>query len=483
MRSLILLSFLLLVACRPGVFSDFEDQTPVRTVSGPSSFPVATFGTVLTTYTGDVEGVPFSRLVVSTGDYLLEDGVTHSSVWAVYGGWNGARLDLGETISVNCNTSSDMCAPGEGASLAPLRSFLGETGCVMAGAPSANEVRVTCESSDTLVPFNAAMPGERFGASVVGVPATSPFALAFIGAPGARRVALVRDDNDRFPGNLDLGGVYAPADDAEFGASLALATLPPTFRGELEGELLLVIGEPGTSRVVFTVIGTDPNAGGSLVTEVLGCVDRPASPRFGSVLAAGDLTGDGIPEILMGAELAVVDRADEIVVVSADQLIARQGCADETELDDLVAVATQVIACDANGLLDGNPCAGSGFGSAFAIGNIDGAGANELLVGLPLADSDMVSHAGIALVFPTAVSIDDLVKAETLLVLKDSSPSVNDTLGYAVAFLPTQLGEGMTRRDEPVVSAPGANTVFTYLCTGLPGDALGDGIPRCLVEQ
>jgi hypothetical protein len=41
----------------------------------------------------------------------------------------------------------------------------------------------------------------------------------------------------------------------------------------------------------------------------------------------------------------------------------------------------------------------------------------------------------------------------------------------------------MTRRDEPVVSAPGANTVFTYLCTGLPGDALGDGIPRCLVEQ
>lgn len=481
MRTLAFTAILLATACRPGAFSDLGDDTPVRAVRSPGAFPSATFGTVLATYAGSSAGVNVSRLVVSSGDYL-DDGV-HASVWAVLGGWRDTSLHLGENISVNCDSGVDMCAPGEGASLAPLIGFGAESGCVLAGAPSANEARVTCESTSTLFPITSNEPDQRFGAAVAGVPEPSTTALAFVGAPAGNRVAIVRDFMDQSPDAIDLGGQYVPAAGAEHGGALAVAPLPETFRDALDDELLLVVGEPGTSRVVALVLGVDPLAGGVLVTEVLGCVDRPASPRFGGVLAAGDLTGDGLPEVLVGAPLAVPDRADEILVFSADQLSLRQGCADETEADDAVAIAAQVITCDADGTIAALECTGAGFGSAFAIGNIDGEGPNELLASVPLATVDQVAHAGAGLVFPGVTSIDGLVAHGALLPLVDSRPRVNDTLGFAVAYLPTQLADGMTRRDEPVVAAPGANRVFVYLCSGLPGDAIDEGVPRCLVEQ
>jgi hypothetical protein len=482
MRFSFCLLLVLAAGCKPSAFTDLGDSTPVRVVESPGSFPRATFGTVLTTYRGVSGGIPFSRIVVSSGDYLNED-TTHASVWATLGGWRDASLSLGETINIRCNSEADLCADGEGASLAALPTFGTETACVLAGAPFANEARVTCESSNTVYPFTSSAPEDLFGSSVAAIPAPSPVGIAVIGAPGGNHVALVRDAEDQTPAPIDFGGVYMSAPGSRFGEALAVAALPEGFRDTLEGELLVAVGAPGARRVVLVLVANNAMAGGILHTEVLGCVDRPESPEFGSVIAAGDLTSDGMPEVLIGARLAVADRVDEILVLSADQVTARQGCQMPGVEDDVPALAAQRITCDADGLLQQFECTGSGLGSAFALGDMDGSGSKELMIGLPLTSVDQVAHAGAALIFPPVTSLDGLVSHGELLPLVDSSPRINDSLGFALAFLPTQLAEGMTPRHEPVVAAPGANRVYVFLCSGLPGDTLAEGTPRCLVEQ
>ena len=105
----------------------------------------------------------------------------------------------------------------------------------------------------------------------------------------------------------------------------------------------------------------------------------------------------------------------------------------------------------------------SAFGSALAIGDLDGDGRGELIVGARTADVDDVGGAGAVWVFRGAAALSDL--SAEVVALRHPSPGPGDMLGWAVAAAP-----GLDGRDELVASAPGRDRVYVFLCSGLDGD-------------
>lgn len=76
-----------------------------------------------------------------------------------------------------------------------------------------------------------------------------------------------------------------PGPEAEFGASLAA--------GDFDGDrrVDLAVGAPGRDGVaIYTELGQPPR-----------WIDGPTGSRFGAALAAGDVNGDGVDELLVGA--------------------------------------------------------------------------------------------------------------------------------------------------------------------------------------
>jgi hypothetical protein len=231
-------------------------------------------------------------------------------------------------------------------------------------------------------------------------------------------------------------------------------------------------------------------AGVATGATVVGCLDDATVTGLGTSLASGDVDGDGIPEIAVGTSLRVANRSDGVRLVSladvADGSGVALGCTDPTSIDD---PEVRDIPCTAD--LGGAAASCDGFGAALAFGDADGDGLLELLVGAPLAGVGTTSHAGAAYLFQGNAQLDVFASAANEpRVLVDSSPSVNDTLGLAVTFLPSQLDQTDAAtiprnrpRAEPVASAPGANRIFVFLCTGLVGDSVDEDPSRCIVER
>ncbi len=183
-----------------------------------------------------------------------------------------------------------------------------------------------------------------------------------------------------------------------------------------------------------------------------GCLPGDRS-GFGLYLSAGQLVGDASDELLVtsidsiqiydGSVLAAQPLSDQCdaPLASADPHVASLSCVD----------SAAVVGCNRSPL---------SFGRSTAIGDLDGDGVNELVVGMPELDVDGVHGAGAVLVYhvdadPTRSSI---VETDRL-----ASPSNGDALGSAVATV--RVGD----RDVVAAGAPGAATVFLFYCSSLGG--------------
>src|SRR5690606_5294183 len=115
------------------------------------------------------------------------------------------------------------------------------------------------------------------------------------------------------------------------------------------------------------------------------------------------------------------------------------------------------------GGIRGVACADTAFGSAIAIGDVDGDLFHDLVVGAPLADVQGLANAGAVWVIPGGEDRGESrgLDFERMTNLYASSQQENGRLGAAVTTLRTR------GRYEPVAGAPGEDQVYVFMCTKL----------------
>ncbi|HKB17184.1 MAG TPA: VCBS repeat-containing protein, partial [Planctomycetota bacterium] len=194
-----------------------------------------------------------------------------------------------------------------------------------------------------------------------------------------------------------------PEAGAFFGGALAA--------GDIDGD--------GIGDVVVGAYGVDAgpvqqNAGAAFVFvgPGLGTVLPLADPtpeydaRFGSAVAAGDVDGDGFGDVLVGEYYA-----DQGLLFNAGQVFAFLGPGLTTVLP----------------LADPTPVDYGAFGYSLAAGDLDGDGLDDLVVGSPLSWVAGIPSAGEALVFLGP-------GLTTVLPLAQPVPAANAQFGTSVAI-------------------------------------------------
>ncbi len=454
-----------LSACRLAPFDDIEASAPIVSLDPPSGYPIGQFGLTLTSYVGESDGVPISRLLAGAGP-----GSPH----IVTDIWTGAELGSLAPKFNGCDdiaTDDPDCPPGTGGDLAALPQWRGTRDCVVTSVvrpglgvtEDEGQLRVNCEFMPAAVETFTPIPEVGFGTSLAALPADNAVGVLLVGAPGegGGRIYRIRQDNAMpvaLPGP-DGAGIGASA---AFGSKIVAHAIP-ALAGLDSDAVIVAAAAPGLSRVVVFGLG---QVAGETQTVTLGCIDGVdiRAPREfieeGSGLALGDTDGDGQPEVFIG------DMPNERVLrVQISDLVGGIGCTTVGASDD---PPSQALACPS---VDGVGCLG--FGASMAIGDFDGDGDGDLLVGAPRSSAGGAA-GGAAFVLPGGASGPD---ASAAVALFHADMAADDLLGGEVTTVRTGLG-GM-ERDEPVLAATGKGTTYLFLCTGLEGDRVM-GTNRCL---
>ncbi|MCA9579199.1 MAG: integrin alpha [Polyangiales bacterium] len=467
--------------CNPATFVDLADDAPVVALGRPDGFRRTGYGTTVASIEGPLgNGALATRLAVGGGP--------DTGTW-IYDVWNADDVGTFRISNTACETPADDCVTGTGSAITGFPQYGGEGACLAIGEASANQVRIKCESSPgNAVALSAGVGAAlEFGFAVAGVPAgaaTDARSVVLTGAPaaGSGRGTLFRIPPTGAPSELneivDTAGVVSGR--ARLGEAIATASLPdaatrstsfPTVpQLGVDTPFLAAVSAPGDDRVLIVVVGVDPLNANDIDAQVLACFDGPAG--FGQALVAGDVDGDGMPEVYMGFAETTTDHPGTVHVFDvADLTTLEAGCTDTTDVDD---PALTVIACPT---LDGVDCAGSAFGSALALGDVNADGTLDLIAGAPRTTvEETLGAGGVFALAGSATGVDGAMAS----FMRISHPGTDDRLGASVATLRTHYGiTGVTPRHEVAAGAPGANTAFIFLCSGLGDDASTTG-DRCL---
>jgi hypothetical protein len=170
-----------------------------------------------------------------------------------------------------------------------------------------------------------------------------------------------------------------------------------------------------------------------------------AGDRFGSAVAGiGDLDGDGVPDLAVGApgddDGGLNRGAVWILFMTKDGLVDGYEKISDTE-----------------GAFAGKLENGDGFGSSVAsIGDVDGDGVNDLAVGAPFDDDGDGDGIDVGAVWILFMNANGRVKGERLISKKDdvigSKLEQRDYFGWDVAGVGDLDGDGIS---DLAVAAPG----------------------------
>jgi hypothetical protein len=241
--------------------------------------------------------------------------------------------------------------------------------------------------------------------------------------------------------------LVAPGEaDESFGASVAVLRLG----GDADAgpsERLLAVGAPAAGHV-WLFRGSDGLP--------VGCL---GSPGLGLALASGRVDTDVSDDL-------VVSDGTNVTVISGKSL---EGLAPATDITCTMAALPEgaLIAsfgCGSRETITGCP---GGFGTSLDVGDLDGDGDGEVLVGAPQMSVRGTANAGAVLVYDAEGDRPQLLTDQVFL----SSAESDDKLGSAIA------AAHIEGRDVVVAGVPGSGRTAVFYCSNLlPGGAGGE---RC----
>lgn len=438
MRAIVIVAACALASgCVPTDFEDIREEAQVVSLDKPDDYPNVGAGRVLAGYGGMVDGAAQSRVATTAG---------MDTPYVAYNVVLSDELRVGDVSADGCHETA-MCPTGSSASLVGFERWGTDQLCLATASTITGEITIRCEanaSGDRTFHTIPGAGGERFGESAAGVEGDHPFGRAVFGAPGASGGGGVYRLPDGMPAErLDLSAGMGVG--SELGLAVAVDVI--------DADTVMVAAGGAGGRVIVST--HDVGGGGALTSAVVGCLDD-SSPAWGGAVAVGDLNGDGVPDVAVGAGREV-GRLEVVRIYDGAQMGAPGTC-------DGSWTAETEVACPSDDLVD---CAGGDFGAALAIGDVNADGIDDLVVGSPTAAVDGVAGAGAIFVFEGAASISDI--DDRVVSLAHPAPEDNAALGSTVALTPG-LYEGAARL-EVAGGAPGADRVYVFLCTGLDGDS------------
>ncbi|HET7542442.1 MAG TPA: hypothetical protein VFK05_21380 [Polyangiaceae bacterium] len=235
------------------------------------------------------------------------------------------------------------------------------------------------------------------------------------------------------------------ADDSTFGKSLAVLAV--------DGGHVLALGVSGKSQVFLwkTVVGATD-------AHYLGCLG--GRKGMGRALSSGKVNSDG------SDDLVVSDESQVQVIDGAELFKLPETTSSECSLSSLLTGATLgSFVCGSTSDVSG--CETSEFGAALAVGDLDGDGDGEVIVGAPKMTVRGEENAGALLVYDAdAAAFSSLVEAKFM-----SSAEGEDQLGRTI------VAPHVGKRDIIAAGAPGHGKAALFYCSALL--AAGKAGSRC----
>jgi hypothetical protein len=423
-------------ACSWSRFDDVTDNSPIVLLDKPGSMK-------------EGFGVSVASIKKDTNVEVLVGGGIGVSGAALY--------DIGDQESPGTTAvDTGYCTGGSpcflSSSLAGLSTAAGPDGdlplCFVVGAGTVDTTGLVIRCQDTSE-YNLLIPGDAEAELEFALQNAQPddFPVAsdhtdapslLASSPTARAAWFYPAHSMKFSELAAPKGL--PIDDASFGKTLSVLSIG-------DGRVYAV-GVPNKNEVLLW------KSDGSAASSYIGCLG--GTPGFGRALASGNVNRDD------NADLVVSDNVDVHVIDGAALFALPETNSPDCGFASLPPGALiDSFGCGTNQSLSG--CAGSEFGAALAVGDLDGNGDGEVIVGAPGMTVRDQSQAGALLVYDAEGPNDSqFVDAKFI-----SSAEQGDQLGRSIATASIQ------GRDIIVAGAPGNGKAALFYCSALikPGAA------------